>query len=238
MHLDLHTDARYSQRAKDLNDFCELRAVPSNQITSQNSVGITVFKIISIITSIFLSLIAGMTLPPPVAVITITLLAMVTMAIVIGSEKIGRLFPRSIWIWNTHSSPEPLQYYQAMPSPSNRGRARGLRRFIPYFGRSSPSFKKMDSYSQPATVSHSETGTRHVSVGGRMPPPFIGRAGNANPGAARVASPIAAGTHNVAIGGQHVDSPYVTDDGNMGVGAGHDRRQPTSSGQVIPGSRK
>lgn len=189
-----------------------------------NSVAVTLLKILTIITGIFFAMVSAMSLPPDLAFISITLIAVTVATLVAGSEKIIAIFPRNIWIWRSHyPAPATHHHYETAPAPSYS--PRGLyNRFM----RKSPAPGRHSVRSTTAGA-----GRASRPAGSSVAPRRRAQSSSPLPRAAFDT------TRHTAVGGGHVDSPYAGGTQNVAVGSRrHDDRTTAPSGQVIPGNRK
>ncbi len=167
--LEFFAATERSERARDLQALAERQesgGVPHDYV------GVTILKILTMIAGLFLTLVAGTTLDPQLAFVSITMIIVGTGAILIASEKIVRVFPRSVY-----RTRDPI-FYEA-----------------------------------PKTTVYPQ-----ISVSQSSPP----------------SSPK--GSFQASSSG-HTDSSTVAGTpGNVAVGGGHDHRNTTPQGNVIPGS--
>jgi hypothetical protein len=145
------------------------------------------------------------------------LIAVASLAILAGAEKIIAILPRNIWIWKNHY---PTYDYPA-PPPSRSWRDRR-----PSWG----------SSSSRNSGGHSVSSRDSTPPSWWRPSTYMNRGDRNEPAGS---GPIAGGTNKVARGGGHVGSPVAGGTGGrVAVGGGHDRRTDTTpQGNVIPGSR-
>lgn len=203
------------------------------------SVGSTILKILTLMAGIFFSMISATTLPPEMAFISITLIAVATFAILAGAEKIIAIFPRNIWIWKSHY---PTYYDPAPPPPRSWT---SWRPSMPSWGRGNSS-RNSGGHSVSSSRSSGNVWDAFCARSSSNPwwrpsSSYTNRSGKPErtaPGGGHSNGPVAGGTNKVARGGGHVGSPIAGGTGGrVAVGGGHDRRETTSSGKVIPGSR-
>jgi len=195
-----------------------------------HSVGSTILKILTLMAGIFFSMVSATSLPPEMAFISITLIAVGTFAILSGAEKIIAIFPRDTWAWKSHyptyhhPAPPPRSWTSWRPSMPSWGRGNSRRNSR---GHSVSSRSNAPSGSSP-------------SSSWWRPASYTNRSDRTVPSEGRSNGPVARGTNKVAQGGGHVGSPVAGGTGGrVAVGGGHDRRRDTtSSGKVVPGSRR
>ncbi|NGX47460.1 MAG: hypothetical protein K1000chlam3_00834 [Chlamydiae bacterium] len=78
---------------------------------NNNSITVTILKILTIIAGVFFAMLSATSLPPDMAFVSITLIAVTVAALVTGAEKIVAVFPRSIWIWRSHYPSTTVHHY-------------------------------------------------------------------------------------------------------------------------------
>lgn len=197
---------------------------------NHHSVGSTILKILTLMAGIFFSMVSATTLPPEMAFISITLIAVGTFAILAGAEKIIAIFPRNIWIWKNHY---PTHHHPAPPPPRSWT---SWRPNMPSWGRSS-STRNGGGHSVNSRRSSGHSSSSPTRSWWQ-PSSYTNRS-DRTPGGGHSSGPVAGGTNKVARGGGHVGSPVAGGTGGrVAVGGGHDRKETTNSGKVIPGSRR
>ncbi len=217
-----------------------------------NDVGVTILKILTIIGGIFFAMLSATSLPPEMAFICITLIAITVATLVTGAEKIVAIFPRGIWVWGSGERHPPVVIRDSRPPPSRwtwynpgtwggRTSSGGSGHSV-YTGRGGDSGghsvhpSSGGSGSSPSSGGgNSAVGSGHSSSRGNA----ATTGGYSAVGGGHSASPIVGGTPgNVASGGGHHTSPIVGGTpGNVSVGSGlHDRSPTTPTGNVVPGS--
>ena len=204
----------------------QLKALHSNEYErpgeASNSVAVTLLKILTIIAGIFFAMVSATSLPPDLAFISITLIAVAVAALVTGSEKIIAIFPRNIWFWRNHNPAHTVHHhYEPAPAPSY----------------SLSGFYNRLTRSTPASGGHSVRST--TSAAGRDRRPVCSSVAPRRGAQRPLSRSVPDTTRHTGAGSGPVGSPYAGGTANIAVGSKvHDKRSTTSSGQVIPGNRK
>lgn len=189
-HLDFMADC-----ARRAEDHQALVGRNENDHVPYDRTSVVILKILTIVASIFLMLIAATSLDFQLAFIAMTMIIMGSGTIIIASEKIVRIFPQSVF-----RGRDPV-YYMAPATPTYP--SGGFTRYFPAW-RSTPSAQPPS----PPRSSSSGWWNSHTPVGGGHVP----------------GGPTVHGTPgNVAVGGGH-DPRTTTPSGNVIPGSGRNRK--------------
>jgi hypothetical protein len=208
MRADFWAEAKHRQ--EDLNKLAS-REGSKATLEKDTEFAVTVFKILTLIGSVFLSLTALTTLPPDLAILSISLILFATAVLLSGSKKIIQVFPR-------------YQYYGVEPStviyhPPSRSLWPFSRRstcstspghHVPvgsaYSPPSSPPSRRSVSWWDFSSETPTSQAATTTGSGGHTSRDTVTREGN------------------VGVGSGRSNSETVTSSGNVGVGSGNDRR--------------
>ncbi|NGX26564.1 MAG: hypothetical protein K940chlam6_00489 [Chlamydiae bacterium] len=195
---------------------------------NNNSITVTILKILTIIAGIFFAMLSATSLPPDMAFVSITLIAVTVAALVTGAEKIVAVFPRSIWIWRSHYPSTTVDHYHEPVPNWSWGR--------PWTWRRSPSRTGGGGHSVHETTSSNRSNQPSRPTN----PSFWGSWGSSpSSSTSRRNNPTTTGGHTGRGSGHH-NSPYAGGtQSNVAKGSRHhDESTTTPSGNVLKGNRR